>query len=89
MAATLHWLVEGHDEAHIRDALAAEFPGCRPDEVLMAAGNELAADARCSPSVLKGWALRCYRELYRRCLDIGDFDGARKILKEMVCLATR
>jgi hypothetical protein len=43
----------------------------------------LASEGTPDSDALRGWVLVSYRELYRRMLEVGDFDGARKVLKNI------
>jgi len=85
--AVLRWLTEGHDEQNIREALRTLHPEADHDAAIGEAIAELKADGNIDPQLLRGWALRAYRDLYRRCLEIGDFDGGRKVMKEITLLA--
>ena len=87
LAAALEWMTAGHDGARVREALASLHPRANPDAVLSLAVATLRDDGNLDPALLRGWALRCYRDIYRRQIEIGDFDGARKTLKELVALA--
>lgn len=62
-------------------------PGADHDAAVTEALQELREDGKIDPELIRGWALRAYRDLYRRCLEIGDFDGARKVMKEITLLA--
>lgn len=85
--SVLRWITEGHNEESIRDALRTRYPDADCERVIAAAVAELRSDGQCDRDLIRGWAFRGYREIYRRCLDIGDFDGARKAMKEVVQLA--
>lgn len=81
------WMVSGHREDDIASSLAEHFPGSEPAKLLDAAVEHFANASRCPSDVLLGWALEAYRDLYRRTLEIGDFQGAAKMVKEIVRLA--
>lgn len=85
--AILRWMTEGHDEHGIREALRSLHPDVEQDQAIQEALTELREDGNLDPQLVRGWALRAYRDLYRRCLEIGDFDGARKVMKEITLLA--
>lgn len=82
-------MIGGQSEAGIRAVLASAFPQINPQDLLVAATDHFDKASRCDRSVVIGWALEAYRELYRLQLNDGDFDGARKSLKELVATATR
>jgi len=81
--AVLQWLVSGATEHDIVEALRAKYPDADPRQTLAAVRDHLAAEGQPEPDALRGWVLVSYRELYRRMLEVGDFDGARKVLKNI------
>jgi len=81
--AVLNWLVSGASEHDILDALRAKYPDADARKTLAAVRNHLAAEGQPQPDALRGWVLVSLRELYRRMLEVGDFDGARKVLKNI------
>lgn len=81
--AVLQWLISGASEHDVVEALRAKYPGTDPGQVLAAVADHLAAEGNPSRDSLRGWVLISYRELYRRMLTVGDFDGARKVLKNI------
>ncbi len=83
----LEWMSAGHDAKHIQDAIEATHAGVDGGRVLTLAVDALRADASVDRAVMTGWGIRCYRDIYRRQMEIGDFDGARKSLKELLALA--
>jgi hypothetical protein len=82
-AAVLQWLVTGATEADIVEALRTKYPDADPRLTLAAVHERLAAEGNPDTDALRGWVLVSYRELYRRMLEVGDFDGARKVLKNI------
>lgn len=78
--------MDGHDEIAIRDALKQLHPDIDQDAALNEAVAELKEDGKVDPDVIRGWALRAFRDLYRRQLEIGDFDGCRKSMREILNL---
>lgn len=82
------WLLEGNAEIDIREAIAAKFPDEDGALLLVAAMDHLQAVGNADKSVIRGWCLEAYRELYRRMLDIGDYNNAAKIVKELMRLSS-
>jgi hypothetical protein len=82
-AAVLQWLIAGAAEHDIIEALRAKYPDADPRQTLAAVRDHLAAEGQPEPDALRGWVLVSLRELYRRMLEVGDFDGARKVLKNI------
>ena len=83
------WMVRGHREADIAEAVAAMFPGADPKPLMEAAVNHFVSAAHCQKDVVTGWAMEAYRELYRNLLSIGDFPGAARVVGELVKLAQK
>ena len=81
------WLLDGHRDGDIRDAILAKWPGEDPEKLCLLAVDHFAASASCDLAVVVGWALEAYRDLYRRMIAIGDFAGAMKAVKELTALA--
>jgi len=81
--AVLQWLVSGASEHDIVEALRAKYPDADARQTLAAVREHLAAEGQPQPDALRGWVLVSLRELYRRMLEVGDFDGARKVLKNI------
>jgi hypothetical protein len=51
-------------------------------EHLTAAGNP-------SPDAVRGWSLLAYRKLYAQMLAVGDFDGCRKVIREITLIGAQ
>lgn len=85
----IQWLLEGHSDAHIRQAIATVWPEHNPDKLAESAVEHFEAAAACDPKVIVGWALEAYRHLYQKSIQIGDFAGAMKAVKELVAIATK
>ncbi len=81
--AVLEWLLTGASETDILAALRARYPEADPAETLASVRDTLTAEGQPDALALRGWLLLSYRELYRRMLEVGDFDGARKVLKNI------
>ena len=83
----VEWLLSGATEAQIAEALSAKYPGACPEQTMAEVRQQLAAAGNPDADAVRGWALLAYRSIYRRMLEVGDFDGARKIIKEITSLA--
>jgi hypothetical protein len=84
--AVVGWLLQGADENQIREALQAKFPAADPESTMLTVQNHLTAAGKPNSTAVKGWALLSYRHLYQKMLDTGDFDGCRKVIKEITNL---
>lgn len=45
--------------------------------------------AQADRTVIRGWCLEALREMYRRMVDIGDYAGALKAIKELMHYANK
>jgi hypothetical protein len=86
LEAVLGWLIEGHKDSDVREAILAKWPDANPVELQIAASEHFARAAHCERDVLIGFALESYREIYRQTLKIGDYSRSMQALKEMVKL---
>ena len=82
-AAIVQWLLTGASEQDVLEALRAKYPEADAGATLAAVRERLTAEGTPDTDALRGWVLLSYRELYRRRLEVGDFDGARKVLKNI------
>ena len=82
------WVLDGHDEHHIREAILAEWSDADPPMLLAAALDKLAQSADFNEALLLGFCLEATRHLYQRMLGIGDFSGALKAIQQLHKLAT-
>ena len=83
----VEWMVKGHQEADIAEAVAAMFPGANAKKLIELAVDHFVAAAHCQRDVILGWAMEAYRELYRSLLNIGDYPGAMKAVGSLVKLS--
>jgi hypothetical protein len=81
--AVVQWLISGASEHDVVEALRAKYPGTDARKTMAAVFEYFAHEGAPDADALRGFVLTAYRELYRRMLDIGDFDGARKVLKNI------
>ena len=79
--------MEGNRAEDIAQALANRFPNEDPAKLLSHAADHFATVAEADPLVVRGFCLEALRELYRRCFDIGDYQGALKAVKELMAYA--
>lgn len=77
------WVLDGHGEHHIREAVLAEWPDADPPAILSAAVNQIAASADYDEAMVLGFCLEATRHLYQRMLSIGDFSGALKAIQQL------
>lgn len=81
--AVVQWLISGASESDVLEALRAKYPAADVRETMAAVRAHFTGEGQPDTDALRGWVLVSYRELYRRMLEVGDFDGARKVLKNI------
>jgi hypothetical protein len=83
------WLLSGASEQQIREALSLTYPGTNARQVMGEVQHHLTAAGNPSPDAVRGWALLSYRKLYQQMLAVGDFDGCRKIVREITLIGAQ
>lgn len=86
---TLKWVLDGQHERDILEAIGHKYPNADPRKTLDAVMDHLTALAGADPTILRGFAMAAYREIYCRALTIGDFANAIRCVKELSNLAGR
>lgn len=86
LTAVLDWLLSGASEQQISEALAAKYPDQDTQVTIKQVQSYLANAGRPNSDSVRGWALLSYRKLYQEMLRVGDYNGCRQVIKEIVCL---
>ncbi len=76
------WVVAGQSEHDIVEGVRSHF-GADAKTLLIMAMKRLAQSSRFEEEVVIGWCVEATRELYRRMVEIGDFAGALRAVKQM------
>jgi hypothetical protein len=82
-------MLEGNRAEDIVQAIRTTYAEENPEQLINAAGDHFATVGEADTSVIRGWCLEAYREMYRRMVDIGDYAGALKAIKELMAFANR
>lgn len=82
----VRWTTTGATEAEILEAVSVKLPRMNGRKLMAALAARLKNEGNPNPDAVRGWAILCYRELYRKTMEIGDYDGARKMIKEITAL---
>lgn len=77
------WVVAGQSQHDIVEAVEKTFAGVDAKALLIAVMERLAQSSRFEPEVVVGWCVEATRDLYRRMVEIGDFAGALRAVKQM------
>lgn len=74
-------LLEGHTSLEIRQGLGAEHKAKAIENALDGAVKLFAEASREPHAAVTGWCLTATRDLYRKSVEVADFDGARQCVK--------
>jgi hypothetical protein len=77
-------LVSGATEQQVRKTVLAQYPNVDADQVIEQAVKAMGQVP--SQDELRGWLVRANRQLYRRLVEAGSYDDARKCLSEIANL---
>jgi hypothetical protein len=75
------WIVAGHCEHDIVEAIATQFAGSDAKPLIAAAMAQLTNAGKADPDLIRGWSLESARELYRRAMEANDAANALAALK--------
>lgn len=79
----MKWVLSGATAYDVRESIRQAFPGDDPAGLILEAMQGLEAAASFDPPVVLGWCFEASRDLYRRMVEIGDFPGALRAIKQI------
>lgn len=82
-AEVVRLMLEGHSLSDVIEYMQKENKGLTAEEATKWAYSWFEQSADIPEKSRLGWCLEAYRELYRKMLDIGDFNGAVKCVTEI------
>ena len=77
------WILGGATDFDVVEAIAVSFPGDDPVLLLTAAIGKFRESAKMDADTVSGFCFAATRDLYRRMVEIGDFPGALKAIKQL------
>jgi hypothetical protein len=77
------WILGGASEHDIAEAVQASWPADDHQQMMVEALATLAKSAHFDADLLTGFCVEATRDLYRRMVEIGDFTGALRALKQL------
>jgi hypothetical protein len=83
----VNWIIQGHDQQDILEAIATQWPGTKPKPLIIQAIKQIEEAGEPDPRLIKGFAVEATREVYRKCMEVGDHQTALRALKQLVELA--
>jgi hypothetical protein len=81
------WIIAGHTEPDIRDAIAQNWPKEKARPLIIQAIRQIEEAGEPDPRLIKGFAIEATREVYRKCMEVGDHQTALRALRQLVELA--
>lgn len=79
----LEWLVAGHREQHVVEAIEHHWPDQDMRGLMLAVVGRLKKAGEWSGVAVRGWCFEAAKDLYRRMVEIGDFAGALRAVKQI------
>jgi hypothetical protein len=76
-------ILEGNTRPDIEAAAPSIFPGIDVPKVIDHALARFASVADEPPDVIGGWCLESSRDLYRKMVEVGDYAGALRAVKQV------
>lgn len=83
------WIVAGHSEHHVLDAIQSELGGQPARPLIEAAWVRICQTGDAPVSAIIAWAMEASRLAYQKLMESGDFAGALRAAKQVVELAER
>jgi hypothetical protein len=83
----LKWILSGATERDVTEAVTHSYPATPAAPLLQAAVRQIREAANFDPLTVRGWCVEATRDLYRRMVEIGDFTGALRAVKQLADFA--
>lgn len=83
------WIISGHSEYDINEAIGAQWPEEKTKPLIVAAIQKIRDTGTIDAKTLNGWCFESTRDIYRRMIEIGDFAGALKAIKQLAEFAKK
>lgn len=80
------WILAGATDHDILEAVAQSWPGADAKPLIVIALEKIRGSGQVDRQTVLGWCFEATRDLYRRMVDIGDFPGALRAIKQLADL---
>lgn len=87
MTTVFKWILDGHSEHDVREAIAHQWQGADAGPLIVAAVKRFADAGEFQPEIMLGWCAEAYREIYRVAKEAGDLGTAIRAVKSLSQLA--
>jgi len=81
------WVVAGATKRDIEEAISKQFPSDPAMPLILAVMGQLHEAGQFDAQTIQGWCFEAYRELYRKMVEVGDYTGAVRAVKQIVDLS--
>ncbi len=81
----VEWIITGNSMFNVGEALEERWPDQKDyQKALMGSVQQyLTESGNADAAVIKGWCLESLRDIYRRMIQIGDFNNAAKVVRDI------
>ena len=80
---TIKWLLSGATHFDILEAIRSSYPGDDPAKLILDAMRLFEQAEFADARIVHGWCFEATKDLYRRMVEIGDYPGALKAVKQL------
>jgi hypothetical protein len=77
------WVLSGATDLDVAEAIETSFPGQDAPLLLKVVIDRFRNSGELDAQVVRGWCFEATKDLYRRCIEIGDFAGALRAVKQL------
>ena len=92
-AAKIHqvltWILEGNSEHLIREAVESTWPGEDAKPLIVATLRHVGESAELTRATAEDWAIEALKFLYQKQVEIGEFGGAMRAVRELAAMAAK
>lgn len=85
----LTWILQGNSEHLIVEAIESTWPGEAARPLILGAFRQVAANAELTRDTLADWCVESMRFLYQKQVEIGEYGGAMRAVRELAAMAGR
>ena len=83
------WILQGASEHDVTEAIEKKWPDVSARPAILATMTDIGTTARFDPEALVGWCIESTRYLYQRMVEVGDFPGALRAVKQLADFARK
>lgn len=77
----IEWITRGYGERDLAAAIAEYFPDESAEALIGQAAEHFIRAGEADKTMIRGWCIEAYRNIYQRSLDMGDYTNALAAVK--------